>query len=145
MLCFPIWDHVMVPWRNLSSYTRASTGICTVCIAYEITNGTFPVKASRGPGANWPVVEVAQARNMSIGEHRRPFTVLYFSVRSSRSSALRFKLHLAWVSKLLRVHFQEIKMAVINGKTRYISTLSRKNWGLWTVYEHRHCCVTFEI
>ena len=30
------------------------------------------------------------------------FTVLYFSVRSSRSSALRFGLHLAWVSKLLR-------------------------------------------
>ena len=32
----------------------------------------------------------------------RLFTVLYFSVRSSRSSALRFGLHLAWVSKLLR-------------------------------------------
>ena len=30
----------------------------------------------------------------------RLFTVLYFSVRSSRSSTLRFGLHLAWVSKL---------------------------------------------
>ena len=75
MLCFPISDHVMVPWRNLSFkchpihvHPRAY-----VCIGYEITNGTFPVKASRGTGANWPgyEVEVARARNMSIGEYRQ--------------------------------------------------------------------------
>ena len=61
--------------------------------------------------------------------------------------------HLVWVSNLLSggfgrkreksynprrpppsVHFQ-IKMASIIGKTRYISAISRKNRGLWTVYQ----------
>ena len=31
---------------------------------------------------------------------------------------------------------RKIKMAVINGNTRYISTISRKNRGLWTVYPY---------
>ena len=88
----------------------------------------------------------------------RLFTVLYFSVRSSGSRALRYGLP-SCMSAILNgrgavwavfldplplelysatpapsVHLK-IKMAVINGKTRYISTISRKNRGLWTVYK----------
>ena len=63
----------------------------------------------------------------------RLFTVLNFSVRSSRSSALRFGLHLAWSPTPAPSVHLKIKMAVINGKTCYISTISRKNRGLWTV------------
>ena len=52
--------------------------------------------------------------------------------------------HLRWVSNLLRrrgtvsltlapsVHLK-IKMAPFNGKTRYISTISQENRGMWTV------------
>ena len=62
----------------------------------------------------------------------RLFTVLYFSVRSTRSSALRYGL-LKTPTPAPSVHL-EIKMTVIDGKTRYIQTISRKNRGLWTVY-----------
>ena len=84
----------------------------------------------------------------------RMFTVLYFSVRSSRSSTLRYRqpaaiLHecqnYSWDGGGLggseknrsptpppplppSVHLK-IKMVSINGKTRYISTISRKKKG----------------
>ena len=32
-------------------------------------------------------------------------------------------------------NYLKIKMHTINDKTRYISTISRKNKGLWTVYD----------
>ena len=53
------------------------------------------------------------------------FKVPYFPVGSSTSSALRNGL----TTPAPQVHWK-IKMAAINGKTRYISTNSRKNKGL---------------
>ena len=50
----------------------------------------------------------------------RLFSVLYFSVRWSRSRALRYGL-----PSCMTVHLK-IKMAAINGTTRYISTISLK-------------------
>ena len=38
-------------------------------------------------------------------------------------------------------YYLKIKMAAINGRTRYISTISRKNRGLWTVSNWQHSCV----
>ena len=65
----------------------------------------------------------------------RLFTVLYFSVRSSRSSALRHGLSSCLRVKTTSVHIHlKFKAAIINGNTRYISTISRKNRGLWTVF-----------
>ena len=63
----------------------------------------------------------------------RLLTVLYFSVRSTRSSALRYEL-LSCVSvktaAIIPDASPRIKMAVIDGETRYIQTISRKNRGL---------------
>ena len=79
----------------------------------------------------------------------RLFTVLYFSTRLSRSSALCYGLPsshdcllgggggLRGSELFVKVHLK-IKMAAINGKTRYISTISRKNRRLWTVYSGIH-------
>ena len=60
----------------------------------------------------------------------RPFTVLYFSVRW-RSRALSYGLQSCLSVKIIEsmVHLK-IKMAAINGKTCYISTISPKNRGL---------------
>ena len=38
-------------------------------------------------------------------------------------------------ARLLGTLYLKINMAAINGKTRYTSTISRKNRGLWTVYQ----------
>ena len=92
-------------------------------------------------------------------EKSRVFTVPYFSIRPSRSkkepaplspvplyfsslSLLRTALHYlnAWnrlPTPAPSVHLK-IKLAAINGETRGISTISRKNRGLWTVYKKRN-------
>ena len=84
----------------------------------------------------------------------RLFTVLYLSARLSRSSPGDRALcvtgcHLLMTvclggggglrgSELFEKVHLKIKMAAINGKTRYISTISQKNRGLWTVYSGIH-------
>ena len=75
---------------------------------------------------------------IQINWHRL-FTVPYHPVRSSRSSALRCGLPSCMSVKFN--YYLKIKMAAINGRTRYISTISRKNRGLWTVYNWQHSCV----
>ena len=85
----------------------------------------------------WSVIKCVIFREIFAGvmdiQSSRLFTVLYFSVRSTRSSALRYGL-LKTPTPAPSVHLK-IKMAVIDCKTRYIQTISRKNRGLWTVYQ----------
>ena len=85
-----------------------------------------------------------EAENRFLGGalQTRLFTVLYFSMRSSRSSALRYGLPSSMsCQNYLRATIPDVhplgtfkNQDSRDGKTRYISTISRKNRGLWTVY-----------
>ena len=103
-------------------------------------------------------------------ELNRLFTVLYFSVRSSRSSSLRYGLPSSMSVKTTLIRGRgwfgrkpPLPTAVIpdarlrgtfenqvgwhwryDGKTRYISTISRKNRGVWKVYESKGFIIKFE-
>ena len=80
----------------------------------------------------------------------RLFTVLYLSARLLRSSALCYGLPSShdcllrgrgWFweeASYLKRYIWKSRWPPFYGKTRYISTISRKNRGLWTVYSGIH-------
>ena len=80
---------------------------------------------------NWFSTRASDKQNYLCDSKLRLFTVFYFSVRSSRSSAFRYGLPSC----------KNVKTTVPSvHKTRYISTISRKNRGLWTDYSRLYAC-----
>ena len=95
--CVALYKHLRYQWFNLwvlleaTSTTRLTFPMCHGCVY----TGSFVLACT------WLLRTLLAARRVHRTHTNRLFTVLYFTIRSSRSSALRFGLHLACVSKLL--------------------------------------------